>query len=177
MKKFVDHSTISTITAFNSIGMEMYTIAGKNSNSFASAAYPTANLAIFVPFTIYNYSVATQLFSYNGATASGNIDMGIYSADGTRLVSKGSTAQAGTSGLQAFDITDTGLAAGTYFLAVALDNTTGTLFSTTTGLLGFGIMMGLKQTASAFALPATVTFATISNDYVPYIGLTTRSVL
>jgi hypothetical protein len=53
----------------------------------------------------------------NGATASGNMDVGIYDYAGTRLVSSGSTAQSGTSAFQDFDITDTLLGPGIFYLA------------------------------------------------------------
>ena len=155
-----------------SIGLEI----GGSLVGTASATYPAASTAIFVPFSLPAPLTAAQLFTYNGATASGNIDVGLYAADGTRLVSSGSTAQAGTNTLQAFDITDTELGPGNYYLAIALDNTTGTLFRTVPAaryLAGVGCF----QQASAFALPATATFATMAQVYLPVFGFSTRAVL
>ena len=157
------------------IGTELATAAGKLSTA-ASAVYPTANLALFIPFWLGTSHTAVQLFCWNGATVSGNIDVGIYAADGTKLVSSGSTAQAGVNVLQAFDIADTVLGPGNYYLAVAMDNTTGTLFRLNIAnrtVSGFGCL----QQASAFALPAVATFAAYTTSYQPVIGFSTRAVL
>jgi hypothetical protein len=142
----------------------------------ASAVYPTANLAIYVPFSLGVPITAVQMFIYNGATVSGNVDVGLYAADGTRLVSMGSTAQAGTSVLQAFDITDTPLGPGNYYLACAVDNTTATLFRlapTARQIAGLGCFTQV----TAFPLPAVATFATYASAYLPVFGLSTRTVL
>lgn len=143
----------------------------------ASAAYPTANLAILVPFRIGRPMTVTTMFAYNGSAVSGNIDLGIYSADGTKIVSTGSTAQSGTSVIQSISVTSTQIGSGQFYMAVALDNTTGTLLQIPAKNAPANASMGLSQMASAFALPATVTFATCANNYVPIIGLTGRSVV
>ncbi len=156
------------------IGNSIAACAGTAFTATASAAYPTANLALFIPFKVFKRITAVQMFVYNGATVSGNIDVGIYDKNGVRLISAGSTAQAGTNALQAFNITDTPFGPGTFYLAVALDNTTGTLFR---GTLVVNIQpgtLGMAQMATAFALPATATFAQIAGNYIPLIGLTTR---
>ena len=165
---------VITPWSLESIGAKLYGMGAGNMTGVGSTAYPSANLAIYIPFTIAKPIVVVKLFSYNGATVSGNIDMGIYTADGTRLVSIGSTAQATTSNVQEFDISDTLLNAGLYYLAVAKNDTTGTLFAVASGSAVAALAtMGIAQQASAFPLPATATFATASQDYTPLIGLTT----
>ena len=145
-----------------------------------STAWPTANRAIYVPFTLRAPLTVVKLFSGNGSALSGNIDMGIYNAAGTRLVSKGSTAHAGAS-LQSFDITDTLLIAGQYYMAVALDNATGALCRwTATSPVSADVAWGVATEASAFPLPATATFASmtaLAAVYIPLIGLTGRTVV
>ena len=141
-----------------------------------SATWPTSNLAIFVPFILTRPYIVTNLFCINGATASGNIDIGIYSEDGTRLVSKGSTAQAGTNTTQNLSVTSTELGAGLFYLALACNNTTATFNRYSTAANTHGAY-GTAQMASAFALPATATFATTGQSYIPIVGLTGRSVL
>src|SRR5579872_5172234 len=89
----------------------------------ASATWPTANLAIFVPFYVAKTIVVKNMFSVNGSAVSGNIDVGIYDIGGNKIISKGSTAQANTSGIQPFSITATELGAGIYYMAIAMDNT------------------------------------------------------
>lgn len=142
----------------------------------ASATFPAANDAIFVPVTIEQTVLIKRLFSLNGATASGNIDVGIYSDSGGRIVSAGSTAQAGTSIPQFFDITDIVITPGRYYLAVAMNNTTGTLFRASTGIAKLQAM-GLAKQATAFALPTSATFATVTAAYLPMIGAEVFKVL
>ena len=141
----------------------------------ASATYPTANLAIFYPVRVTRSFTAAQLFVLNGATASGNIDVGIYDSSGTRLVSSGSTAQSGTSAVQAFNIADTLLAAGWYYLAVAMDNTTGTLLRSTVNHFTAAASVGVGQQSSAFPLPATATIVrAASGTHFICVGATSR---
>ena len=142
-----------------------------------STTYPVANLAIFMPFRIGIPITVKQLFSYNGLVAAGNIDMGIYDRNGVRLVSAGSTAQAGTSDLQAFNITDTQIGPGLFYIAIAKDDIVGTLIRITTGASWNWQVLGLAQQASAFPLPATATFAAYGQLLCPFIGLSTRDVL
>jgi hypothetical protein len=112
------------------------------------------------------------------ASSSGNIDIGIYGVDGTRLVSKGSTAMAGTNTLQIFDVTDTYLAPGDYFLAIALDNNTAIVWASAL-VAGMAPFLGIYiETLSDLPLPATATFAIASALLlVPLFGLTTRTVI
>lgn len=144
----------------------------------ASAVWTAANRAIYVPFWLPVRLLVTQLFSWTGATASGNIDVGLYSASGAKLVSSGSTAQsASVNVLQAFNIADIALAPGTYYFAVAMDNTTGTVFRINPNAnIQRGTGMFLQETA--FPLPTAATFASFGTvNYIPIVGLTTRSFL
>lgn len=135
-----------------------------------AATFPAANDALFLPFTITRSALVNRLFSMNGNVVSGNIDMGIYTLDGTRIVSKGSTAQAGVTAMQLFSISPTLLSPGQYYLAVALDNNTGTLRR-------FNITVireqhfGMLKATSSFPLPESVTFATVTAQYIPNIGM------
>ena len=135
-------------------------------------AWPTANKAIYIPFRVYEKFTAKRIVLRNGVTLSGNVDVGIYNSAGTRLVSSGSVAQAGVSADQIFDITDTDLVAGLHYMAVALDNTTGQLSranSFQTGPTNF--WLGVHEQATAFALPATATFADGTLSYLPIMIL------
>lgn len=141
----------------------------------ASAVWPAANRAIYVPFYLVERMTATKMFVSNGAAVSGNIDLGIYNAAGTRLVSSGSTAQSGTATAQVVDITDTVLEPGTYYMALAIDNTT----ATTLRNGGAAILlkgMAFAQQASAFPLPATATLAAVASAYTPFFGVSFRTV-
>lgn len=142
---------------------------GSTGADLGSAVWTAANRAIFVPFRLTRAKPVTKLFAHNGATASGNLDIGIYTIDGTRIVSTGSVAQSGTNVCQVIDITDTLLGDGDYYLALAMDGTTGTVFRAApqaTRLRTAGVL----QQASAFPLPATATFAAVASAFLPFFG-------
>lgn len=143
----------------------------------ASAAWPSANLAIFIPVPVYQPVTIAKMSVLNGSAVSGNIDVGIYDRSWKRLVRAGSTAQSGTSSIQIFDITDTFLNKGLYFLGVALDNTTGTLagysFNNALELRSAAIY----QQASAFALPDPFSGAAMAQTFAPIIGMTPKTTL
>lgn len=141
-----------------------------------STNYPAANDAIFLPVALTRPILVKRLFCHNGSVVSGNVDMGIYSVDGVRLVSIGSTAQAGTSALQFFNTTDIYLSPGQYYLAVVLSSTTGRLGRIAPGTLRMQ-HYGIYKMASALPLPATVTFATVTASYIPCIGMELMGVL
>lgn len=157
--------------AMESIGVEMNMLC--TFTAAVSAAWPVANKAIYIPFSLSERQTVTALFIANGATVSGNIDLGIYDEAGTRLVSSGSTAQAGTTALQVANITDTVLEAGLYYMACAMDGTTGTAQRWVSGVAGVEALrfLGVFEETSAFALPATAAFATIASDYIPHMGV------
>jgi hypothetical protein len=157
------------------IGLTFIGSLGRFSN-VASAVYPAANTAYFYPFSIAAPSLITKLATSNGTTASGNLDIGLYAEDGTRLVSTGSTAQAGTSTLQVVDITDVLLGPGVFYLALAMDNTTGTIFRCAPGggVTQYMQLLGIAQMASAFPLPDTATFAAMAADTILGVGAAMR---
>jgi len=138
----------------------------------ASTTWPTANTARFFPFSVGEPCTAVKMFVVNGTVASGNLDLGIYDAAGTRLVSTGSTAQSGTSDLQLVDITDIALSPGViYYAALVMDGTTGTYYRMDSSSSHGAKSLGLLQMASAFPLPATATMVTTSISAVPYFGV------
>lgn len=139
----------------------------------ASAAWPTANLAMFTPFRLREAYTVTALRWANGSTVAGtnHIDAGIYNAAGARLASIGSTVQTGTSVVQSANLgTPLVLPPGMYYLAIALDNNADHLFRSAPGTLFLQTMLGCAQMASAFPLPSTATLATVANAYIPIMG-------
>lgn len=149
----------------------MGTTTNMGTAGIPSTAWPLANVALFYPFSVVEPVTAVKLWVINGSTASGNLDLGIYSAAGTRLVSSGSTAQAGTTAIQIVDTTDLLLLPNTYYyMAVAMDGTTATCRAWNTTTAGKYAAMGMVQMASAFPLPATATFALMAQAYCPLFG-------
>lgn len=138
----------------------------------ASATWPTANLAVFVPFYARVGITPQSAYWMNGSAVSGNVDCGIYDLAGNRLASTGSTAQSGTSTPQSAALTSFPyLAPGQYFMALALDNTTGTIDRYSLAAFPTQQMFGMQQATSAFALPSTVTLGNPANAYIPVFGI------
>ena len=147
----------------------------------ASAAWLAANKAFFYPFTLTSPAVAYQLLFWVGATSSGNIDVGIYDVQGNRIVSAGSTAMSATvNTVQELNITDTQLMPGSYLLAVACDNTTGTCYRVNGadefGLPSYPVYEEAGLTAAALPNPATPVISTEANASIYVCGIQFRSV-
>jgi hypothetical protein len=140
-----------------------------------SATWPAANRALFAPFTLSGWFSVRRLWWANGGTASGNLDCGIYTENGVRLASTGSTVQAGTNVIQSV-VVSVDLPPGSYYLALAASATTVTVLRQT-GTTDYMSSMGWAQMATAFALPATATLAALATAYAPYFGMTSASVI
>ncbi len=145
-----------------------------------STVYPIANLAIYVPVWLAYPMLVNQAWWVNGATltSSPHADIGLYAQTLKKLYTMGSTVMSGTNAIQVTDITDMWLAPGPYYIAFACDQTTNaTLFASAVGNLMFTIACGIKQQATAFALPTNPTLATATQDYIPMFGFSSRSVV
>lgn len=159
--------------SLESVGLSIRTLG--SGSSPASTVYPVANKAIYVPFVARSQITFTSLFTGNGATATGNIDIGVYASDGTRIISTGSTAMAGTSARQIVTVAATTIGPGVYYLAMTASSTSATFAATTAPVIGLQCM-GVYQQTTALPLPATATFATASSTYLPIFGITTIKV-
>jgi hypothetical protein len=137
----------------------------------SSNAWPTANKAIFVPFSIGKQHTYQNMFWMNGAGILGNVDVGIYDATGTKLVSTGSKAQTGVSSAQIFALTGGfTLNAGSYWLAMSMSST-GTQISNFTSFSNVRTA-GQRVLTTAFPLPASAS-SWIGSDtsFTPFIAL------
>jgi hypothetical protein len=168
-----------TISPFslNALGVD---IAAAGMAAPASAALGTINLGRGYPFWVPEPILVVKLWAYNGATANGNTDVGVYSVDGRLLVSNGAAAQSGTSQLQEFNITDTVLGRGWFYMALSTSSATATFF--TIGASNATYLQLLKaagcwQATSAHALPATITFAALAAALLPVCGLSARTLV
>lgn len=156
--------------------------AGLGTNAPASAAWPAANRAIYIPFMVTEQITVKKLWCYNGATASGNMNMALYNASFAQIANSeiGSTAQAGANVIQEFDITDVVLTAALYYLAIVNSGTTGTVLRRTGPVNGAEDWQqwGMFQEALASVdLPNTATPAVISSDFAPVCGFATRTLV
>ena len=160
------------ITSYDTIQSIGATFMASNVNaSGATFTWPTANRAIYVPFVSPVDLVVVKMFVENGATVNGNVDIGVYDMGGNQVAAAGSTVQAGTSTIQIIDTADFTLVAGRYYMALASSSATSTFARS--GQPGAAVIgaMGVLQQASAFALPATATFAANAFTSVPMFGL------
>lgn len=145
-------------------------------SSIASNTWPAANRAIAYPITVPFTLTAVKLYIANGGTATGNLDIGIYDVNFSLKIAIGSTAQSGTNTLQLFDITDTVLTRGIYFLAIASSSAASTMIALTSGLSNQRAA-GIVQMASAMPLPATLTPAAMATAFIPIAGIAFRVTL
>lgn len=141
-------------------------LIGMHSSTASTFAWPAANRAVFIPIrvpapvTIYKFTIGA------GATATGNVDVGVYSASGVRAVSSGTTAKLSTAE-QVIEVTDTPIGPGIYFLALSAD---GLINVAATSLnLQQAKLLGILQMDSAFVLPAVATFASLTGVIIPQI--------
>lgn len=151
--------------------------------TLAAGAWPSANLALFIPVVFPPCPLSTGLWplrsiSWQPGTASGNIDAGLYDSAGNRLYSSGSTAQSSASPLQTVSPT-LNVTGGLYYVAMAADNVTGTLTASTTVSATTLRLCGAFSQASAFPLPSTITVggAAPTTAYLPWVVFGMQSVL
>lgn len=140
---------------------------GLNAPFGTATAYPTASLAIFFPLVLNDIVTFSKGGWLNGATVSGNVDIGVYDKALNKLVTAGSTAQSGTSTFQSVSVTSTTLNPDLYWLAFACDNATGTFQAAAQGTPMLRTM-GVQIETSAFPLPSTITLANPASAYCPY---------
>jgi len=154
-------------------------------NVSSAAAWPAANKAYYIPVYVTGHVAISSMMWRNGATINGNVDVGIYSRDGTRLVSSGSVAHSGVSVIQSTALSIT-LTPELYFLALASSSATATFYRFTYGAT-LGPMLtqsvGLRASSSSFNLPASAVTAGWSGtaaglgDYFPFLAATGRTLI
>ena len=130
-----------------------------------ASTWPAADRAIFIPVMCAGYFTVKK-FAIENAAVSGNVDVGLYTSEGKLVISTGSTAMSGANAWQEIDVTDTQIPPGLYYLAMAINNTTGANSAAAFGLQQMRAQ-GAVQMASAFPLPATATFAAVASNYWP----------
>jgi hypothetical protein len=134
-----------------------------------------SNLALYIPLRISEPISVVKAGWRNGATATGHIDVGVYDINGNRLVSSGSTLQSGANALQVVNLASTALGIGRYWLAMACDLNTATVFATTTFAAALLSGFGVKEQTTAFPLPATMTDVSATGTRFPFVGLSVLS--
>lgn len=152
-------------------------LAGVN---YASSAYPSASRVIYTPLMLPAPVTIHGGWTYNGATAAGNWNVGIYEWESkARLLETGTVAQAGTSVVQRSDLSGGGtvdLKAGLYIMAIISSSATATFFRVTNSnylLAGHGCC---QEAGSGSTLPSTASLATaVTSAYFPAFGFEVRA--
>lgn len=168
---------LSTNSERHGVGCDMRIIGALT--GISSTAWNTANRAVYMPVYLDRPVVVLKLWVFNGATASGNIDVGLYDRNYNRLTSAGSTAQAGTNVLQEFDVADLSIAGGVYFIGIAASATTTTFFMNVSNVSGYFRGMGITQQDTALPLPNPAVPAALGTGMVsmPVAGLAFRTLV
>lgn len=167
-----------TITTFSEAALGLVTIAsGAEHTAGSVAAWPTANKAFFIPFTLGVADTCRNAMTVVGLVApTGHFDIGVYDrATGTRQCSTGSTVTpAGFGPIQPVPTMTaaTLLPAGDYWLAMATDSTTDTYWrSVRFPAQVWDNFYGVKEQTACFPLPANVAPVAITTTYVPNFGV------
>lgn len=170
--------------SLESVGAGILSSGGVALKDTTSAVWPAASGAFLVPFVLSVPFTVVKMFTYNGAVVNDNLDVGIYFNEGgsstllRRIVSKGSTAQAGTNQIQELDIVDTQLAPGMYYMVLAaVNNTTATFFRS---LINWAALRGIgtrSVSLGGWPLGDPLDFVDNTYGYMPVFGLTGRTVV
>ena len=152
-------------------------LIGHKSAALAAAQWPTANKALFFPFTVTGRAserpiAITGFIVMNGAAAAGNVDVGIYDAKGNKLASTGSTAVAGVTQPQRINLSvPLQLKPGRYYLAMASDTAgAGQTFVSVAPLAQALRAAGVRERTTSFPLPADAsTWVGCATAYVPWV--------
>lgn len=139
-----------------------------NTATAQTATTWTANRCVYQPICIQRpVTVTNALISV--VTQNGNLDVGIYTWAGVRIVANGGVA-VGAAGTQQVDFADTALTPGWYQLAFACSSSTA-VFRCHNPQAGGMRSLGLRQQATAYPVPATATFANYATALAPQIAL------
>ena len=145
-------------------------------NDFASATWTSANLALYIPFLVYAPITIVAAAWYNGATVTGNCDIGVFDDQQNAIGTLGSTAQSGATGWQP-NAVSWKLNPGTYYMGFSMSSATATVWTSGVSGVQNGRVAGILSQASAVPLPTTAaTFATLAATIsVPLIALSQRA--
>jgi hypothetical protein len=142
-------------------------------SGIASAVWPAANRAIYLPVMLEEPMRLVTTLVFNGTAAvTGSWDVGIYTVDGTRLGSTGATAQAGLNAPQTIPLTaPVFVDRGVYYIALMGTSASMSVYRFAGGVAGDYLAWGAYQEATAGSLPATATFASNTTAFVPMFSL------
>jgi hypothetical protein len=141
-----------------------------------SASWPTTNLAFYIPFVICRTVIIRELAWFIATlNLGGNVDVGIYDKGGNRLVSVGGVALVGTNTWQTYDIADTQLNPGGYYMAMVCSSVSPKWpYAYFPGGSCMTVLAMLQQT-NAYPLPNPMVGATYASNFIPIPVLSLRA--
>jgi hypothetical protein len=138
----------------------------------ASAAWPLANLGVYVPFTISIPITVYEWWWGNGTlTTAHNIDFGIYREDFTKVQSLGPTAGATTASVIVNTTTWTNLdlAPGAYYMAMSDDSVRN--FFGSSDAAGLYQASGCMEQTGVATLPSPAVPVAYTRAFLPNFGM------
>lgn len=154
-----------------------YDLQGLGVGQAAMAVWPSANLGIFIPLYVRAPFVAQQIDWVNGTVVSApSMEVALYNEAGTvKLATSGVVTQVGSGVPQAVAISGgLLLGRGRYWMGMVLSNNTSGImrFTGAAALTDLQKFIGNSETAlGSTALPASITFASAAQSYIPMMGL------
>jgi hypothetical protein len=137
-----------------------------------SGAWPTANLAINIPFSLPHPMPVRRLFWANGSAAGGEWNAGILTAGYELLGATGKVAGSGNTAIQYGSVTEMLLNPGSYIFSLAHSATTANQANSMAITAIQGRIAGMTQQASSLELPTSGTPAKYEGLIYPLCGLT-----
>lgn len=171
-----------TITSFNRRCLGPARAQNGVDPGTASATWPTANVTLYLPFTLEAEFQVTKCFWVNGTVVSGNCALAVYrqttraNLQAMQVLTTGTTAQAGTSVQQVVTLgTSVLLTPGMYYFGFAADNVTATFAR--------NAMSNAQMRAAgccaqgAYPPPVATGQAQMSQAYWPLVGISSDPLL
>jgi|KBSSwiStaDraftv2_1062776.scaffolds.fasta_scaffold22086_4 hypothetical protein len=152
--------------------LSMYT-----TNNAGGAAWPANNRALYFPVHLPAPFLVARGYLVNDGNNTGNVDIGVYTIGGTRLVSSGSTARGSTNATQYIDLTDTWLSPGDYYWALVASSTSGVFTAVASGVSQCRADGMLQEDLGATTLPSSMSPAAIATANIPLFGFTQSATL
>jgi hypothetical protein len=153
-------------------------MTGASATSLASGGWGTANLAVYIPFSIPWPFPVRRVFWGNGSApnAGTNCDVGLYSIGGTRIWSAGSTAQDTARNTVPQYVTpssDILLVPGRYYFGFVCSVTTANrlIVYTFPAALQARFRGYMQEALGSTVLPAAMTPAQFSGTIGPFVGI------
>ncbi len=160
------------IHSFSQEALGVSPVVGSNFGS--STTWGVTNWSEYVPFIVSSPMVVTTMGVFNGASVSGNLDIGVYDDQANRITHSGSTAQSGTNAWQSVAVAGVTLQPGIYYMALNFDNTSARYFAIFGSSLTRAMGM-LLDFGSTLVLPTTATWVVETNGVIPMMCVSTYS--